>query len=393
MAMDVTPSTQPKVYASNPRPRLERGPTTRKLVSALSALAIVVGLLATPASASTKASPTASTVVNDLAAAGLPVRLTITYTASNDPNELLGRPNEYTSKASFADKRVPPSYPAKDGDCMSPPSAICFNGVAYGGEVEVFPTADLALARYQYLRSFHPFLDEYEFVFGDAVLRLSGGLTRSQANSYKGLFDAIEAGVGSPTPGLNDTIVIPALPGAYGSYSITLLQVYNDLSYYPVASSHPVVVRLRVSDTGSTSVNEDPQADSNILLLGHDYPTWAVVVYNQTGTQGPIWQLETAFLHNTSNDDIGSSYLGDPGLADCPTAPYNSNPYYNVSNVRTFSGVDLIPGSAAETCVAFSLPIKRDRTTLKVCWTPDAAVQLQQPTYCWTFDNDELGAV
>jgi hypothetical protein len=64
MAMDVAPSMQPKVYASNPRPRPEREPTTRNLVSALRALAIVVGLLATPASASTKASPTASTVVD-----------------------------------------------------------------------------------------------------------------------------------------------------------------------------------------------------------------------------------------------------------------------------------------------------------------------------------------
>ena len=61
-----------------------------------------------------------------------------------------------------------------------------------------------------------------------------------------------------PGPGIGATVVLPAMPGAYGSYSVTLLQVlrgFYDPSLLP--SSHPFYVKLRVTDTGSTSVGED----------------------------------------------------------------------------------------------------------------------------------------
>jgi hypothetical protein len=34
-------------------------------------------------------------------------KVTVVYTAANDPNELLGRPNGYQSKIAFSDSRVP----------------------------------------------------------------------------------------------------------------------------------------------------------------------------------------------------------------------------------------------------------------------------------------------
>lgn len=49
---------------------------------------------------------TADQVVDGLRAAGLPIGEVQVFDASNDPNSQLGRPGQYTSKASFADTRI-----------------------------------------------------------------------------------------------------------------------------------------------------------------------------------------------------------------------------------------------------------------------------------------------
>src|SRR5450759_3849318 len=79
---------------------------------------------AAPASSSPAAglAMTAQQVLAALKAHGAPVTLTVVYTAASDPNHLLGRPGEYTSKADFADSRV----------------AGQETGVTAGGSVEVF---------------------------------------------------------------------------------------------------------------------------------------------------------------------------------------------------------------------------------------------------------------
>ena len=35
----------------------------------------------------------------------------------------------------------------------------------------------------------------------------------------------------------------------------------------------------------------------------------------------------------------------------------------------------------------FCTLLKADPITFKVCWTPHAAVPIQQPTYCWMVNN------
>jgi hypothetical protein len=59
-------------------------------------------------------------------------KLGITYTAEDDPNHLLGRPNGYASKVSFTDSRV--DQKLLEGQR---PDAI-----DAGGSVEVYPDAD-----------------------------------------------------------------------------------------------------------------------------------------------------------------------------------------------------------------------------------------------------------
>lgn len=126
------------------------------------------------------AQPTAAQIVAKFKTASLPVGTTITYTAADDPNHLLGRPNGYTSKTAWTDTRVDPTQ-AKD---TTPGS------VDLGGSVEVYTTAGDATAREAYIQSelkANPMLGtEYDFVVGDALVRVSSLLTPAQAQAYEG---------------------------------------------------------------------------------------------------------------------------------------------------------------------------------------------------------------
>ena len=168
-------------------------------------------------------------------------------------------------------------------------------------------------------------------------------------------------------PGVGSTINIPATPGAYGAYSMTLLQVFGQYRWNKPGNSgsHPFFVRFRIIDTGSSTFGgeaEEPLIDAHILLLGHKYPAYT--------TSLP--------LHDT---------VGLP-----PGCPSGLSGW-----AFSFRPGPLLPGTATVGCVAFQLPVHRDLTTLKFCWTPDAArtffyrnpeAPLQQPTYCWTINND-----
>ena len=65
------------------------------------------GTRTTSAAPVTRKSPSAAVVIAArLKAAGQPVRALITYTAVSDPNHLLGRQGEYTSKVAWQDPRA-----------------------------------------------------------------------------------------------------------------------------------------------------------------------------------------------------------------------------------------------------------------------------------------------
>ncbi|MGW0594793.1 hypothetical protein [Streptosporangium sp. NPDC002607] len=120
----------------------------------------------------------AAGVVKALTQQGVPVTLTVTYTADTDPNKLLGRPNGYTSKASFTDQRIDAAKVGggKEGD------------VGLGGSVEVFEDAGQAEQRADYIRGIGeklPVLGEYDYVAGPVLLRVSKELTPQQAEEFE----------------------------------------------------------------------------------------------------------------------------------------------------------------------------------------------------------------
>ena len=118
---------------------------------------------------------TAAQVVDGLRAAGLPVGAVEVYDSSNDPNELLGRPGQYTGKASFADTRIGTEV----------------NGVDGGGDVETFDDEASLTKRFEYLglvADKPPLGGWYQYKAGNAILRVPYALTPEQAKEYEAAF-------------------------------------------------------------------------------------------------------------------------------------------------------------------------------------------------------------
>ena len=129
-------------------------------------------------------SPSAAEIAARLKAAGLPVSALITYTAVTDPNHLLGRQGEYTSKVAWQDPRA---IAAGAGQ----PAASDLGGIEYGGGIEAFGSVAAAAQRLAYLKSFTPPIgDGYDYQAGMAILRLSNYLTPAQAQVYRTAFTA-----------------------------------------------------------------------------------------------------------------------------------------------------------------------------------------------------------
>lgn len=152
--------------------------------------ALVVGLtlvLAAQAAASVESSASAASptgtqktwrpvqVVTALRKAGLPIGLVRYYTASSDPNELLGRPGQYNGKANFRDRFI---------------RGTGFD-VENGGSVETFSNTANARRRFNYVSHVtetSPLLTEYDYLEGTVFLRLSHKLTPKQAKVYERAF-------------------------------------------------------------------------------------------------------------------------------------------------------------------------------------------------------------
>lgn len=180
-----------RTYRHNPAtplplraPRLHDRRMNRTLTA--TAALLLAGLAAcssssgsTPAKTAAKPKPlTASTAFTQLSAAVPTAKLSGTVTAANDPNHLLGRPGQYTSKVTFADSRI------KASDV----SGTSKGDVDRGGAIEVFATARDAEARAKYIEAIvkaMPIVSEYDYAHGTVLVRVSHYLTPAQAAGYK----------------------------------------------------------------------------------------------------------------------------------------------------------------------------------------------------------------
>ncbi len=107
------------------------------------------------------------------------------YTAEDDPNMILGRPNGYTSKTAFADSRVP----------ASKSKGTEVDALERGGSVEVYPTTEGAKRRSDYIQAVLGgggiLGTEYHFIRDGALVRVTGILTPTQAAVYKEALEGI----------------------------------------------------------------------------------------------------------------------------------------------------------------------------------------------------------
>lgn len=124
--------------------------------------------------------PDAESVVKSLAESIGDAQPATVYTAATDPNNLLGRPGGYTSKADFTDGRAKPKLDDE---------------VQNGGSVEVYADPAEAEERATFvaetLDKMKIFGTEYHYLKGGILLRVSGALTPEQAAEYEKALDQL----------------------------------------------------------------------------------------------------------------------------------------------------------------------------------------------------------
>lgn len=144
----------------------------RYIITILTAL-LLAGCGGTPVAQTPPVEKTAGVIANAMATGTVTV-----WTAETDPNRLLGRTGGYTSAATIVDPRV---------ECTEPATSC-------GATIEVYPTADKALARSEYIQSIlgngGVLGTEYHYFSGTALLRVTGELTPDQAKEYASKFEA-----------------------------------------------------------------------------------------------------------------------------------------------------------------------------------------------------------
>ncbi|WP_238429271.1 PGRS family protein [Frankia nepalensis] len=112
-----------------------------------------------------------------LAGAGMPLRTRVVYTATDDPNQLLGKPGGYTSKIAFSDERTG----------VNVATVTSRDPIEQGGSIEVFPDEAAASSRVEELSavsSSSQLLQEFDYRQGTVVLRVSKYLTKEDAKAY-----------------------------------------------------------------------------------------------------------------------------------------------------------------------------------------------------------------
>jgi hypothetical protein len=162
---------------------------------------LIVGLMvglsgcATPAVSTVSPTPTlkadltATQIVAALKKAGLPIKHEITFDENTDQNALLGRPNEYISKASFLEPMDEEmwDFSIEYDESFDPVT------YGYGYTVETFKNTSDMQKRYDYLDSLADTGGivsprQYMYKYDKAILRVSYDLTPSEAKKYEQAF-------------------------------------------------------------------------------------------------------------------------------------------------------------------------------------------------------------
>lgn len=120
---------------------------------------------------------TAEDICSELKNSNSNIGKIVVYTSETDMNNLLGRPNQYTSKVNFADNRISQEY-VEEND-------------AKGGTIEVFENKTDMEKRKEYIEQISnssSMFTQYIYSKGNVLLRLEKELTPEQAKEYEEAF-------------------------------------------------------------------------------------------------------------------------------------------------------------------------------------------------------------
>lgn len=120
---------------------------------------------------------TAEKIINMLKEKNTHIGKIIIYNEETDTNNLLGRPNQYTSKIQFEDDRISQEYVEENN--------------AKGGTIEVFENEEDMQNRKKYIESISSQMSmfaQYIYSKGNVLLRLDEELTPQQAEEYEKAF-------------------------------------------------------------------------------------------------------------------------------------------------------------------------------------------------------------
>lgn len=109
------------------------------------------------------------------------------FDESNDPNNQLGRPNQYIEKVSWPDKRIDPKFES-DGYYDSDIDPTEYKG----GTIEKFRNQTDLNRRYTYIKNITlnaPVFNQYMYKKGLFLMRLDRDFTPSQAKQYEKEFN------------------------------------------------------------------------------------------------------------------------------------------------------------------------------------------------------------
>lgn len=124
----------------------------------------------------------AAAVLRKLREAGLPMAGGVVQTAASDPNKLLGRPDGYSSRASF-------DLPGGDVDGAP-------GDVGRGGVIEVWSDGVAARGRADYiqgiLRQAPQLGTEYELLSGTVLVRITGRVDPAVVDRFRPVVDTLE---------------------------------------------------------------------------------------------------------------------------------------------------------------------------------------------------------
>jgi len=158
--------------------------------------------------------------------AGFPISSIIDYTDKTDPNGLLGRPGEYTSKVNWADTRV------EQYDVDEDP---------LGGTIEVFSSKNDMGSRKQYLEAMAVNEYIYESPDGLALMRIDYDIVPDDAKQYenafyefceKGSMASVQIDVPEPSPSTEDPVLEDDILDNIGGQNDAAAYNQKLLSYY-----------------------------------------------------------------------------------------------------------------------------------------------------------------